>query len=109
MQLVLHNLLDNAVKYTPRGGCVRVQLDADGNDAVLTVRDDGQGMDAEVLQNAFVPFWRGRDSGTGGTGLGLFLVRELVQSHGGTVAAHSRGNGLGSELTVRLPRRGGAA
>jgi signal transduction histidine kinase len=109
VQLVLHNLLDNAVKYTPRGGCVRVRLDADGTDAVLRVRDDGQGMDAEVLEHAFVPFWRGRHSETGGTGLGLFLVRALVQSHGGTVAAYSSGAGQGSELTVRLPRRGGAA
>jgi signal transduction histidine kinase len=84
-----------------------VTLARDGEDAVLTVRDEGQGMDQEALANAFVPFWRGRDSGTGGTGLGLFLVRELVQAHGGTVEASSAGIGRGSAMTVRLPWRGG--
>jgi len=106
IQLVLHNLLDNAVKYSPRGSCVMVTLATEGEEAVLTVRDEGQGMDGEALANAFVPFWRGRDSGIGGTGLGLFLVRELVQAHGGTVEASSAGVGRGSAIAVRLPRRG---
>ncbi len=109
IQLVLHNLLDNAIKYSPRDSTVNVTLATDGNDAVLAINDQGMGMDSEALANAFVPFWRGRDSGTGGTGLGLFLVRELVQAHGGSVAATSRGAGQGSNLVVRLPRRGGAA
>lgn len=109
LQLVLHNLLDNAVKYSARGASVHVTLAPAGTDAVLTVRDEGVGMDADTLENAFVPFWRGRESGAGGTGLGLFLVRELVRAHGGSVTAQSRGPGTGSELTVRLPRRGDVA
>jgi len=109
LQLVLHNLLDNAVKYSPRGSHVEIALRDEDGHAVVSVRDQGQGMDAEALRNAFVPFWRGRDSAAGGTGLGLHLVRELVRAHGGTVAAASGGPGRGSEFTVRLPRRGGNA
>jgi signal transduction histidine kinase len=109
LQLVLHNLLDNAVKYSPSGTQVEIALRDEDGTAVVSVRDQGQGMDAEALRNAFVPFWRGRDSAAGGTGLGLHLVRELVRAHGGTVAAASGGPGRGSEFTVRLPRRGGSA
>ncbi len=105
MHLVLHNLIDNAIKYSIRGGRVMVSLREEANAAVLVVRDEGLGMDDEALTNAFVPFWRGRDSGTGGTGLGLFLVRGLVESHGGTVAAASEGLGKGATVTVRMPRR----
>ncbi|MGE3172619.1 MAG: sensor histidine kinase [Planctomycetota bacterium] len=105
IQLVLHNLLDNAVKYSQRGGVVRIELEASAEQALLRVHDDGQGMDGETLEHAFVPFWRGRDSGTGGSGLGLFLVRELVEAHGGTVRAESPGAGRGSSFSVRLPRR----
>jgi len=106
LQLVLHNLLDNAVKYSPRGAAVTVSLHEEPSAATLRVQDQGMGMDPEALENAFVPFWRGRDSGTGGTGLGLFLVRELVESHGGSVRAESEGPGKGCTLSVRLPRRG---
>ena len=109
LQLVLHNLLDNAVKFSPRGSRVEVALHADDRDAVLSIRDRGTGMDPETLANAFTPFWRGTDGATGGTGLGLHLVRELVHAHGGTVAANSEGPGQGSEFTVRLPRRGVSA
>jgi signal transduction histidine kinase len=109
VQLVLHNLLDNAVKYSPRGSRIDVALRADDCEAVLSVRDQGTGMDQEALANAFTPFWRGTDTATGGTGLGLHLVRELVHAHGGTVAVQSTGPGQGSEFTVRLPRRGASA
>lgn len=103
LQLVMHNLIDNAIKHSPQGSTVRIGMDVDQRHAVLTVDDQGRGMDAEVLANAFVPFWRGRDSATGGTGLGLYLVRELVEDHGGSVTADSPGPGRGSRLTVRLP------
>jgi len=104
VQIVVRNLLDNAIKYTPAGGTVRVRLRADGGDAVLEVADDGRGLDAEELARAFEPFWRGSDAATGGTGLGLHLVRELVAAHGGSVAAASAGRDRGCTFTVRLPR-----
>jgi len=109
VQLVLRNLLDNAVKYSPAGSTVSIQLDTDGGDARIRVVDAGRGMDAHELAQAFRPFWRGSDAASGGTGLGLHLVRELVQAHGGSVAADSRGRGQGAQFTVRLPHRGGAA
>lgn len=108
MQLVFRNLLDNAVKYSPDGGTVDVELAQEGHEAIIRVRDSGRGMDAEELANAFQPFWRGNDRATGGTGLGLHLVRELVSAHGGTVALRSEGRGRGCEVAVRLPMRGPA-
>ena len=104
LQLVLRNLLDNAIKYSPAGGVVRVEVDSHGDEARIRVCDRGRGMDADELAHAFVPFWRGSDRASGGAGLGLHLVRELVLSHGGAVAAHSEGRDRGSEITVRLPR-----
>jgi signal transduction histidine kinase len=109
VQLVLRNLLDNAVKYSPAGSAVSVQLDTEGADARIRVVDTGRGMDAHELAQAFRPFWRGSDAASGGTGLGLHLVRELVHAHGGSVQADSRGRGQGAAFTVRLPRRGGVA
>lgn len=105
IKIVLHNLLDNAIKYSPRGTSVRAILSAEPGAALVRICDEGTGMDAETLQNAFTPFWRGRDTGAGGTGLGLYLVRALVAAHGGTVTAASEGQGKGSEFVVRLPRR----
>jgi two-component system CheB/CheR fusion protein len=99
----LRNLLDNAIKYSQAGGAVRVELDRGDAEAVIRVRDDGRGMDGDELENAFRPFWRGSDKATGGTGLGLHLVREIVQAHGGAVAVASEGPGRGCEVTVRLP------
>ena len=103
MQLVLRNLLDNAIKFSAPGSTVRVDLGVERGEAVIRVRDDGRGMDGEELARAFTPFWRGSDPATGGTGLGLHLVRQLVASHGGAVTAHSEGRGHGSEFVVRLP------
>lgn len=108
VQLVLRNLLDNAIKYSPAGSTIAVSLAASGDEAVIRVRDQGRGLDAEELGNAFRPFWRGSDRATGGTGLGLHLVRELVMAHGGSVAADSAGRDRGAEFTVRLPLRGGS-
>jgi signal transduction histidine kinase len=105
LQLVLRNLLDNAVKYSPAGSAVQVSLTEQAKEAHIAVRDRGRGMDAQELANAFRPFWRGSDHATGGAGLGLHLVRELVHAHGGTVTASSSGRGQGSEFVVRLPLR----
>jgi signal transduction histidine kinase len=109
VQLILHNLLDNAVKYSPRGGTVKVEVVRQPEAAELRIVDQGRGMDAEELAHAFEPFFRGRDNHSGGTGLGLHLVRQLVQAHGGSVEAHSAGRDRGAELRLRLPRaRNGA-
>src|SRR5690606_5106588 len=83
LQLVLRNLLDNAIKYSSPGGIVHVDLEPRDGDAHIRVRDQGRGMDADELAHAFAPFWRGSDRATGGSGLGLHLVRELVLQHGG--------------------------
>lgn len=103
IQLVLRNVLDNAVKFSGAGSVVRVALAAESGQACIRIRDGGRGMDGDELANAFRPFWRGSDTVSGGTGLGLHLVRELVVAHGGSVTAHSAGRGKGSEFTIRLP------
>jgi PAS domain S-box-containing protein len=108
LQQVVWNLLSNAVKFTPRGGRVTVAAENDGDEVVLRVRDDGQGISPTFLPHVFERF-RQADSSTtrphGGLGLGLSIVRHLVELHGGTVAAASEGAGRGATFTVRLPRR----
>lgn len=103
LQLVLRNLLDNAIKYSPAGGTVTVTARRDGDHAEVAIADRGRGMDQDELANAFLPFWRGSDTASGGTGLGLHLVKELLREHGGQVTARSEGRGRGATLTVRLP------
>jgi CheY-like chemotaxis protein len=100
------NLLDNALRYTPRGGRITISVGLEGGDAVLRVRDTGQGIPAALLPRIFDLFVRGTGSHertTGGLGLGLTLVRRLVELQGGAVQAFSAGPGLGSEFIVRLP------
>jgi signal transduction histidine kinase len=99
---IVANLLSNALKFTPPGGLVRVELQADGDQAVLQVADSGPGIPAEELPHIFDRFWRGRTARASGTGIGLTVVRELVQAHGGTVQAASQ-PGHGATFTVRLP------
>ena len=105
---VLGNLLQNAVKFTPPGGVTRVtlELDAIARRAVLRVTDTGEGMSPELLARLFQPFSQADsslDRSRGGLGLGLALVKGLVELHGGDVTAHSAGPGRGAELRVRLP------
>jgi two-component system, sensor histidine kinase len=107
LEQILVNVLTNAVKYTPEGGHVHVSLGGDGNDAVLSVRDTGFGIAPELLPTIFDMFVQGDrtlDRAQGGLGLGLTLVRRLVELHGGTVVASSGGVGQGSTFTVRLPQ-----
>jgi signal transduction histidine kinase/ActR/RegA family two-component response regulator len=104
---VVANLLNNANKYTPEGGRIELGLAEDGADYVLTVRDDGIGMEPQLVSRVFDLFTQAErtpDRSQGGLGLGLALAKSLVELHGGTVQAESRGLGQGSTFTVRLPR-----
>ena len=106
LEQVLTNLLANAVKYTAAGGEITVGVRRDGDRAVLTVRDTGVGIRPELLPRVFDLFVQGDRSlerSAGGLGIGLTLVRQLVELHGGTVEAASAGPGRGSTFTVRLP------
>ncbi|BAC89795.1 chemotaxis protein CheB [Gloeobacter violaceus] len=106
MQQVVWNLLTNAVKFTPEGGRVGVRLEGTAAGVRLTVSDTGMGIAPEFLPKMFDRFAQGDGSRTrtqGGLGLGLYLVRSLIELHGGTVDAHSAGEGRGSVFTVALP------
>jgi PAS domain S-box-containing protein len=103
---VLSNLLTNAAKYTEPGGQIEVAASRDSGGIVLRVRDSGVGIPAELLPSIFDLFVQGVrsiDRSQGGLGIGLSLVRSLVELHGGTVSAHSEGHGKGSEFVVHLP------
>ena len=105
LEQVLTNIVTNAVKYTPPGGRIRVALRADGGDAVLSVEDTGFGISPKLLPfifDLYVQADRTLDRAQGGLGIGLTLVRRLVELHGGTVVASSDGEGHGSTFTVRL-------
>ena len=103
---VVTNLLNNAIKFTPEGGSVRLELRREDGEALLAVRDTGIGISRELIGVIFEPFVQaepGLARSQGGLGIGLTLVRRLVEMHGGTVAAASGGHGRGSEFLVRLP------
>jgi PAS domain S-box-containing protein len=107
MEQIVNNIVGNAVKYTPAGGLIRVRVTLDGGDAVLRVDDNGYGIAPELLPRVFDLFVQGErtlDRAQGGLGIGLTLVRRLVELHGGTVSAFSEGPGRGSAFTVRLPK-----
>jgi two-component system CheB/CheR fusion protein len=103
---VVSNLLHNAANFTPRGGRITLTLSEEDGSVVIRVRDNGAGMDPEVLRTVFDLFVQGPppvEGRPGGLGLGLTLVRRLVEMQGGTVEGVSAGPGRGSEFTVRLP------
>jgi signal transduction histidine kinase len=103
---VLANLLNNAAKYTDARGHIQVRVERDGGDAVIRVLDDGMGIPREMLSKVFDLFAqadRTLERSSGGLGIGLALVRRLVEMHGGSVSAHSGGLGQGTEMVVRLP------
>ncbi|MDB5763100.1 MAG: integral rane sensor hybrid histidine kinase [Herminiimonas sp.] len=109
---IINNLLINAIKYTPDGGQVDVQVHVERDQAVLVVRDSGIGIAADLLPIVFDAFVQGAtsiDRAQGGLGIGLTLVRKLTELHGGTVEAASGGPGRGSTFTVRLPLSNGQA
>jgi PAS domain S-box-containing protein len=103
---VVENLLGNASKYSDDGGEIRVRLGLAGASVEIVVEDDGAGIPPAELEEVFTLFSQvdaARDRSRGGLGIGLALVRRLVELHGGTVAAHSEGPGRGARFTVRLP------
>jgi CheY-like chemotaxis protein len=103
---VFANLLNNAAKYTDQGGHIELTATREAQDAVVAVRDSGTGIVATALPRVFDMFMQGensRDRTQGGLGIGLTLVRSLVEMHGGSVDARSEGPGKGSEFVVRLP------
>jgi two-component system CheB/CheR fusion protein len=103
---IQQNLLVNAAKYTPDNGQISLSIFADGSHAVISVKDNGQGIAADLLGAVFDLFVQGDkplDRSEGGMGVGLSLVKMLVELHGGSVTAHSAGPNCGSEFIVRLP------
>lgn len=103
---VLTNLLRNAAKYTSPGGQIKISAECHDNDVIVRVRDNGIGIAPELLPRVFEPFIqvaRSLDRSDGGLGLGLTLVRSLLELHQGTIEAHSEGKGKGSEFVVHLP------
>ncbi len=106
LEQAITDLVSNALKYTPAGGTVRLTVRREQASAVFEVEDTGQGIDAEVLPRVFDLFVQGRrglEREGGGLGVGLTLVKRLVELHGGTIQAASAGSGQGSVFTMRLP------
>jgi len=104
---VIANLLTNASKYSPEKSSIVIAIDGATSDAMISVSDEGIGIDAQLLPSLFDPFLQGDrslDRAQGGLGLGLTIVKLLVELHGGEVSAHSLGLGKGSEFKIRLPR-----
>ncbi len=106
LQQIVWNLLTNAIKFTPQGGDVQVRLERNDSHALITVRDSGQGIATELLPHVFERFRQADSSNTrsnGGLGLGLSIVRQLVELHRGTVTAESCGENAGTTFRVMLP------
>jgi len=107
LEQIATNLIDNALKYTPSGGNIEIAIAPDDTDIVLRVRDSGVGIAPDLLPHVFDVFVQGAisiDRSQGGLGIGLSLVRRLVELHGGSVSASSAGTSSGSTFEIRLPR-----
>ncbi len=107
MSQVFANLLLNAIKFTPSGGTITVRLLDAPTQVQIQVSDTGQGILSDRLPHIFERFWQADSSNTrqtGGLGLGLFLVKSVIEAHGGTVTAHSLGQGQGTTFTIVLPK-----
>jgi len=114
LEQIIGNLINNAVKFTPQGGHIWVTATegGDGDGVSVSIRDDGDGIAADAIDRVFDLFMQGNtalDRAQGGLGIGLSLVRGLVELHGGTIEAQSDGPGRGSEFVVRLPVQDGHA
>jgi signal transduction histidine kinase len=106
IEQVLANLLQNAIKYAPRGGTVEVTVHGDADGATVAVRDEGIGLPAGALESVFTPFGRAPNAAAHqipGMGLGLYVCREIVERHGGHIWAESAGDGHGATFSFRLP------
>ena len=106
MAQVFSNLLNNAAKYTEKGGQIWLAVERQGGEAVVTVRDDGVGIPVPMLSKVFEIFTqvdRSLEESQGGLGIGLSPVKGIVEMHGGSVHAHSAGHGMRSKVVVRLP------
>jgi signal transduction histidine kinase/ActR/RegA family two-component response regulator len=105
LQQVVWNLVSNAVKFTPRGGKIQVRVERINSHVEIVVADTGQGIERGSLSSVFDRFWQADELHRGGegVGLGLSIVKEIVNLHGGAVSAHSEGRDKGSTFTVRLP------
>jgi signal transduction histidine kinase/ActR/RegA family two-component response regulator len=109
---IVTNLLNNAAKYTPEGGVIELELESETHTVDIIVRDNGNGIDASLRPHIFDLFVQGErsfDRAQGGLGIGLALVKSLVEQHGGHISVESEGPGAGSEFTIRLPRAEDAA
>ena len=107
LRQIVDNLLDNASKHTHDGGRIGLSVAVDAETLAMTVSDDGIGITAPMLHHVFEPFVQDTHAlgfNGGGLGIGLTVVRALLQAHGGTLSAHSAGIGCGSEFVVTLPR-----
>jgi two-component system sensor histidine kinase KdpD len=102
MEQALSNLLYNAAVYTPSGTSILVDANVEGGDCVISVADNGPGLTQDVLPKVFDKFYRAPGAKTGGTGLGLPIVKGFVEAHGGTISARNRSAG-GSEFVIRIP------
>jgi signal transduction histidine kinase len=108
--LLVRNLLDNAVRYSPNGGRVEVEVGSRDGEALIAVRDTGIGIPSRDLPRIFERFYRvdrARSRDTGGTGLGLSIAKHVAEQHGGRIEVQSELGG-GSEFTIRLPASAGS-